>query len=389
MFRVTRYKWLMALMTLCTATSAAWAVKVGDITHLQGSRTNKVMGFGLVVGLQGTGDGGQFAPAMRALAQVYKHYGVAAISLEEMNDVQNVAIVQVEATLPSEGVREGDQVDVQVSSVGSADSLMGGRLFLTPLFGPNPDDTRVMAMAGGSVLIENPEIETSGRIINGATIEQNWIHNYIALGGELSVYRAQTAARPLDWIHPNEPYITFVIDEPWAEWAVAHTIAQIINEENSVYEMAGDDSASQIAVAFDPRTVVVRVPRPEQSNPAPFLARLENLALLMPLTEARVTINHATGTMIITGDAEISPVTVTHKGLTITTMVPKPPRDENNPQVVEQRFVPVDPQKKGGARLTDLVEALNQLHVPAADRIAIIEQLHRTGKLHARLEVER
>ncbi len=383
-FRTIPIAW--ALMLVLPA--RAPAVKIGDITHLQGCRPNRIVGFGLVVGLNGTGDGGKFAPTMRSLAQLYQSFRISAVSLDELKNAKNVAIVEVEALLPADGVREGDQVDVKVSSVGAAKSLAGGRLFLTHLFGPNPDDDRVMALASGPVQIADPLTPTVGRIVRGATIEQDWIHNYIALGSELSLNEALGRARSLDWLRPDEPYVTLVIEEPHAEWAVAHTIAQHINEDNAISEAAGDRRSAEIAMAFDPRTVVVRIPPSERGNPAPFLARIENLQLFMPLTEARVRINHAAQSVVITGDAEISPVVITYKGLTITALVPAPPPDPIAPRVVQQEFIGVDPQRKGGARLTDLLEALNQLRVPAPDKIAIIEQLHRTGKLHAALTVE-
>jgi len=376
------------LLALVMFPANAWAVKIGDITHLQGSRTNKLVGFGLVVGLNGSGDGGKYVPAMRSLAQLYGHFGIAVTVLDELKSAKNVAIVQVEATLPRDGVREGDTVDVQISSVGAAKSLQGGRLFLTPLFGPNPDDTRVMAMASGPIELTQPEVLTVGRILQGATLEQDWIHSYIALGRELSLYQYRRGSRPLDWIRPDEPYVTFVLDELHAEWAVAHTIAQYINEDAAVSEVGSSNVNSHVAVAVDPRTVVVRVPEAERSNPAPFLGRIENLQLFMPATEARVTINHATGAIVMTGDAEISPVVISYKGLTITTIVPEEPPSPDNPRAVQRDFIPLDPQRKGGAKMADLVEALNRLRVPAADRIAIVEQLHKTGKLHATLRVE-
>jgi flagellar P-ring protein precursor FlgI len=124
------------------------------------------------------------------------------------------------------------------------------------------------------------------------------------------------------------------------------------------------------------------------AGPVPFLARLEGLQLFMPFTEARVTIHRKSSSIVITGDAEISPAVITYKGLTITTVVPEAPPTLENPKVIEHDFVPIDPQKKGGAKLADLVDALNQLRVPAPDRITIIEQLHKTGKLHATLMVE-
>ncbi len=374
---------LLPTIVLSIAASAQ-AVKIGDVTHLQGSRTNRLIGMGLVVGLNGTGDGGKFEPAMRPLAQLYARFANPIGNLAELKNAKNVAIVEIEAVLPRDGAREGDRVDVKVSSVGAAKSLAGGRLLLTPLVGPNPDDARgAMATASGPLQIEDPLSPVVARIAEGATLEQDWVHNYIALGRELP-----EPVRSRQWVRPDEPYITFVIDEPHAEWAVSYTIAQSINEEASISEVASGNINAQIAMAFDPRTVLVRMPEVERGNPAQFLARLESLQLFMPFTEARVTIHRKSASIVISGDAEISPAVITYKGLTITTITPEPPATPENPRMVESDFIPVDPQKKGGAKLADLVDALNQLRVPAPDRITIIEQLYKTGKLHATMVVE-
>lgn len=386
---VTLLQPISATLVLFALAGQAGAVKIGDITHLQGSRTNKLTGMGLVMGLKGTGDGGKFSPALRSLARLYKNYGIEAIALDELKSAKNVAIVEVEATLPEAGVREGDRVDVRVVSAGGAKSLAGGHLYMTPLVSGNPADTRLMAIASGLVRIIDPEVPTVGRIIQGATLERDFIHNYVALGRELSIWATRSSSRPLDWLQPDARYVTFVIDKSHAEWSIAHTIAQCINEEALVSDIEASDQHSQIAVAFDPRTVIVRLPETEWGNPAPFLFRVEKMHLIMPLTEARVVIDRATGTIVVKGDVYISPVALTHKGLTVVTTTsggPSEPRDEVRTSTGS--FLAVDPQHRGGARLMDLIEALNQLKVPAEDRIAIIENLHKGGQLHAKLIVE-
>lgn len=387
--RVRRALYALGFTVLVTLpASPVYAVKIGDITHLQGTRTNRLVGMGLVVGLNGTGDGGKHAPSIRALAQLHARFANPIGSPDELKNVRNVAIVTVEATLPQDGAREGERIDVYVSAE-AAKSLAGGRLLLTPLVGPHPDDPRgVIAMASGPLQIEDPERPTVARIAQGATLEQNWVHSYVALGRELAAYNHSSFSQATQWIQPDEPYVTLVIDEPHAEWAVAYTIAQSINEEGAIPDITGAQPRNQIAMAFDPRTVVVQLPEAERANPAPFLARIENLSLFMPYTEARVVVKRSTGGIVISGDAEISPAVITYKGLTITTMIPEPPATVDNPRLIESEFVALDPQRKGGAKLADLVDALNQLRVSAQDKINIIEQLYRTGKLHATLIVE-
>lgn len=385
----TKQSVLVLLAVLLLFSTNAMAVKIGDITHLQGSRTNKLTGMGLVMGLKGTGDGGKFTPALRSLSRLYKNYGIEATTLDELKNAKNVAIVQIEATLPEAGVREGDRIDVRVVSAGAAKSLAGGQLFMTPLVSGNPMDTRLMAIASGAIQLPDPEMPTIGRITQGATLERDFIHNYVALGRELPIYATRGPSRPLEWIRPDDLYVTLVIDSAHAENAISHTIAQCINEEALVSDVDAQDSKGQIAVAFDPRTVIVRLPQTEWDNPSPFLFRIEKMHLIMPLTEARVIIDRATGTVVVKGDVEISPVAVTHKGLTIVTTTsggtePAPDAARTS----SGTFMTIDPQHKGGAKLMDLVEALNQLKVPAEDRIAIIETLKKGGQLHAELIVE-
>ncbi len=119
--RTMRWPIIVAVLAVWLVPRASLAVpKVGDITHLQGSRTNKLMGIGLVVGLPGTGDGGRYASTIQALARLQQTFGNPVVSLEQLKDTKNVAIVQVDATLPKDGVREGERIDVMVSSLGPA-----------------------------------------------------------------------------------------------------------------------------------------------------------------------------------------------------------------------------------------------------------------------------
>lgn len=378
------FRVIAVAVVLAALPPAATAVKIGDVTHLQGSRINRLVGYGLVVGLSGTGDGGNYVPAMQALARAHERFANPVVTLAELKNAKNVAIVLVEAELPRDGAREGERVDVQVSSVGAAKSLQGGRLLVTPLVGPHPQDTRgPMALAAGPLHLEDTAQPTVAKISQGATLEQDWVHNYIALGRELAILKSQSAMRNLDWIRPNEPYVTFVIDEHVAGWGVANTIAQAINADIAVTATAAGDAASQIAMACDPRTVVVRIPEAERVDPASFLARLEILDLFMQFAEARVTINRRTGTIVMTGDVEIAPAVISHKGLTVETFVPERQPTPENPKLVKQEFIGVDPGRKGGSKLADLLEALNRLQVPAPDKIAIIDQLRKTGKLYA------
>lgn len=332
----------------------AHGVKIADITRLNGQRSNTLVGLGLVFGLKGTGDGGDFAPAIRPLREMLARFA-DPVTVRELANAQNVALVGVTARIPPNGVRDGDRLDVHVMSLGAAQSLKGGRLFVTPLQGPVAG-AGIYALAEGPITIEDPSVPTVGIIKGGAVMEADLPAQVIDDGGR----------------------ITLVIEEPAASWTTASNIAKIINDAEGMGET--------LAVAVDSKNVVVVIPRNERERPDSFISRVQLLPVRMLPTEARVVINEKTGTIIMTGDVEISPVVISHKGLTISTTNPPPRPTPRNPVVTEKHAISIDTTNTGGARLQDLVDALDMIKVPAEDRITIVRELYRTGKLHAKLE---
>ncbi len=351
---------LAFLMLITLGVSSARAVKVADITRISGQRSNVLTGFGLVFGLKGTGDGGEFMPAIRPLAAMLGKFGDPT-TVRDLAKVGNVALVTLTATLPRNGVRNGDTLDVYVTSVGSATSLRGGRLFVTPLLGPTgglTPDGYPYAMAQGAVELEDPSTPTVGVVKTGAVMETDLPAKYIDNGR-----------------------FTLVVDDPSASWTTASTIAKIINDAEGI-------DGSTLAIAIDPKNIMVTIPQAELDRPDSFISRVQRLPVPQLPTEARVLVNERTGTMIVTGDVEISPVVISHRGLTISTIVPTPVPSARNPAMVTKDVVSLDPSNQGGAKLQDLVAALDQLKVPAEDRITIVKELYKTGKLHAKLIVE-
>src|SRR5438477_5480209 len=142
---------IISLLALLTSTRV-FAVKVADVTRLGGQRTNVLTGLGLVYGLKGTGDGGDFLPAIKPLASMLGKFSDPT-TVQELSKVQNVALVSITATVPANGVRDGDKIDVYVTSLGASSSLRGGRLFVTPLQGPIPG-SGIFALAQGPVSLE-------------------------------------------------------------------------------------------------------------------------------------------------------------------------------------------------------------------------------------------
>lgn len=352
---------LVAAALVGLAASDARAVKVADITRISGQRTNVLTGLGLVVGLKGTGDGGNFLPAIRPLAAMLGKL-TDPTTVQELATANNVALVTVTATVPSNGVRSGDKVDVYVQSIGSSPSLRGGRLYVCPLLGPTAQlapDGMPFAMADGPVVLEDPTTPTGGVVKGGgAVIEYDLPAKYIDNG-----------------------QFTLVIEDPSASWTNASTIAKVINDAEST-------SGETIAVAADPKNVVVTIPTIERERPDSFISRVQRLPVPLLPTEARVLVNSKTGTMIVTGDVEISPCVISHKGLTISTANPTPVGTPRNPLVTLKDAVALDTTGSGGAKLQELLNALDQLKVPAEDKITIVKELYQTGKLHAKLIVE-
>jgi len=356
----TTMPWWLALILGLLVLGEARGVQLQDVVRIKGSETSKLVGMGLVVGLEGTGDGGKFAPAMRPLAEVTRKLIDPNVVAAELKDSKNVALVALTAEIPDTGVREGDKIDVQVSSIGPAKSLEGGRLFLIPLTGPMPNSP-VYAFAEGALTIEDEDTPTVGVIHDGAQLTRDVMARYLDDSGRIHL----------------------VINQDNASWPVANYIASNINGI-----MAPD--GPNLAKAVDQKNVLVQMPPYARQEPASFISQIMQIYVHpdQVATGAKVVINEQTGTIVVTGDVEISPVIISHQGLTITTITPAPEPTQREPKVEDRQFVPVDPHERGGAKLADLLEAFNQLKVESDDRIEIIKVIAKSGKLHADLIIE-
>lgn len=350
-------RFLILLLVLLVA-QPALGVKVADITRIGGQRTNVLTGYGLVFGLKGTGDGGAYMPAIRPLAAMLTRFANPT-QVADLKDATNVAIVSLIATVPSNGVRSGDHLDVRVLSIGAATSLKGGYLFVSPMQGPMPEPTNKprlpFALSEGSLVLE--DTPTVGVIKGGCVME------------------ADLPAKAID-----DGRFTLVLEDPSASWTVSSMIAKVINDSEG-------ETGEPIATAMDAKNILVTIPAADRQRPDSFIARVLKLPVAQLQSEARVVVNEKTGTIIITGDVEISPIVISHKGLTISTIDPKPVATPRAPVAGQKDVVAIDTTQQGGAKLQDLALAFDQLKVPAEDRIAIVKELYRTGKLHAKLIV--
>ncbi len=354
--------------------STAW---VGDITRVQGQGTNTILGLGLVFGLNKSGDGDKFVQTQRALRQALSGLASPSDSLQDLEEARNVAIVEVQATIPEHGAREGERIDVRVSAL-AAKSLEGGTLMVTPLIYDDPAVQEIFAKAQGPIELTNPDAPNSGVIRGGARMETDVMHNYVASGRDLM---ADGIRNP--WIDPQARYITLVLEDAHAGWATAAAVANAV--DSTMRQVAKVERA---ALAVDSKSIVVLIPPFQYDDPVSYIRDVQRMPIFVESNEARVVINKTTQTIVVTGDVRVSPTVVSQAGLTVTVMNAPPGQPLPTPAFDTQVFVPVDNLAVRDAHMTDLLEALNRLKVPFEDRVAILESLKRSGSLHAKVIYE-
>jgi flagellar P-ring protein precursor FlgI len=235
----------------------------------------------------------------------------------------------------------------------------------------------LFGFASGRIVVD-PLGVTHGVIRDGARLERDVFVNVVATGTELKATGIQTP-----WVQPNETYLTLVIDEAHAGWSMAASIAQAVDKELGV-----SADVERVALAIDSKNVVVLLPAHQRGDPASWIRDVERTPILMESTEARVTINRRAGTIVVTGDTRISPVVISQLGLTVTIVNPEAETKPLPPAMLQQEFVALDSAQNRQPNVRDLLEALNRLKVPFKDRVSILEEVHRAGKLHAKLMYE-
>jgi flagellar P-ring protein precursor FlgI len=348
------------------STSIAGGLKLGDLCRLKGQETNTLQGLGLVVGLQGTGDG-DAAPKGRALARMMQLMGgpmavdaAGRLDIEDVGDAKNVAMVFVSATIPTVGAQQGDVLDVTINAI-SAKSLEGGYLMLTPMLGPRADNPTVYGMAEGRVSVSPDSPPTSATIQGGLKMESTVRASYV-----------------------QNDRITLIIDRDFADFNTAQRIEDEVNSLTSL--TMGDRNVSRLSspnrnASADPREsaharaidqlhVEVTVPPLYRDNPIKFIAFLLDIPIQLANRSKRVVINEADGVVVIGEDVEIAPVLVTHRNLRIEAGG-------------GGQFVEVGPDgTPSAAKLKSLADALGALDVPTEDLIAIIKTLKAKGDLY-------
>ena len=352
--------WLLAI-------SLAAAARVKDVTALYGVRDNPLVGYGLVVGLDRTGDSAQNLAAIRALANRLQGLGMTMSDSEIKS--RNVAMVMVTASLPS-GTRPGSPLDVSVSSAGDARSLEGGVLLLTPLYAANG---MAIAEAQGSLLVGGYSVVSGGT----TTVKNHPTVGIIPRGGyvEVEVPNRLDVAQAIsfDW----------VLDRP--DFTNSTRIAAAVDTS-----LGGD-----YAMAVDGGTVRVQVPDAWLGRQAELIAAVDAVRVEVDQV-AKVVVSERTGTVVMGSDITVSPVAVAHGGLTIevnrqTTVSQPGPLSAGNTAVVANSTIRVD-EAQGriemieGVTVGEVVSALNRMGVTPRDLIVILQAMHTAGGLVAEIE---
>lgn len=343
---------------------AAKAVSLQELVRLKGQGKSELRGLGLVVGLPGTGDSAKDLVVARPLAKLLENEGNPTLRFEELASSRSIALVMVRCEVPESGAQADDQIDVFVSAVNNPKSLAGGQLLLAPLRGPLPGQP-VFAIASGQVVIEGLN-NNSGRVRDGAKFIRDIEMPTIAEDGT----------------------ITLILGHAVANWTTSQLIANTVNQHRLSY----DERATEIARALDHRTVRVVIPAAELPNPAGFIADILSIRFDSSLLDlpARVICNEREGAIVVTGDVEISPTLITHGDLVITLTSPQAQPAAQGPTTDKVKWAAVSTtgRPRERAKLQDLLTAFKQLDVPVADQIAILNMLHKSGKLHADLVVD-
>jgi len=360
---------VLALFCLL-ASQPARPERIKDLASIQGVRENPLIGYGLVVGLDGSGDQVRQSPfTQQSLVNMLSQLGVTLPQGTNMQ-VRNVAAVVVTATLPP-FARPGQSLDVVVSSMGNAKSLRGGTLLMTPLKGANG---RVYAMAQGSLLVGG-----AGAQAGGSSVQINQLNGGVIPGGAI-VEREVPAVFARDGVIRLELGST--------DFSVAQSVAAALNKRFGPH----------VAQALDGRVIQVQAPQ-DASGQAAFLAEVENLQVRLPPARARVVVNARTGSVVVNRTVTIEEAAIAYGNLSVVISreleVSQPSVPLAGGQAVAADTARIEMYRDSGhvhhiktsASLADVVRALNALGATPQDLLSILQNLKSAGALRADLEV--
>jgi flagellar P-ring protein precursor FlgI len=367
---------LVSLATMCIG--PIWAntetgIRVRELARLAGAKENSLVGYGLVTGLARTGDSTRSEATVQSIRNILLRYGVN-VPLEAVRS-RNAAGVMVTTSLPPYA-QPGDRLDVNVTSMGDARSLVGGTLLLTHLIGP---DQKIYALAQGPVSVGGYSYDLNGNLVQ---------KNHPTAG---SIPSGASVERSVPTFMVNEAgAIEYVLHDP--SFSNANRIAMSINA------LPGGAHAR----ALDAARVTVTLPQELRGNPVAFLTRVEDVRVQIDYP-SRVVVNERTGTVVAGGDVQISPVTITHGNLNVDIrtefLVSQPSFNFRSGPGVRSVVVPdttIDVEEEesigvelpNGSTVGELIAALNKVKATSRDVITILQAIKRAGALHAELVIQ-
>jgi flagellar P-ring protein precursor FlgI len=368
---------LVAILLGIILTPVAKADRVKDLASLASMRSNQLLGYGLVVGLEGTGDGADLSVTASSIKAMLTRLGVnVGGSLGDFDtaaggkmDVKNVAAVMVTAELPG-FAKPGQRIDINVSAIGKAKSLRGGNLILTSLRGV---DGQVYALAQGALTATGVREEAAG--------------SRVTIG-------VATAARV-----PNGAIVERSVPTPFetSEYMVLNVHASDFTTTNGIVNAINSNFGQGVATAIDPVSIAIRAP----ANPGQrvsFMSMVENLRVTPGEPPARVVVNSRTGTVVISRNVKVTAAAVSHGTISVmvaaTNEISQPaPLSAGQTAPVENAEVTVEEPRKPmflfqpGVDLRQIVDAVNQVGATPSALIAILEALKSSGSLRAELVV--
>ncbi|MCQ2646341.1 flagellar basal body P-ring protein FlgI [Helicobacter pylori] len=323
------------------------AEKIGDIASVVGVRDNQLIGYGLVIGLNGTGDKSGSKFTMQSISNMLESVNVK-ISADDIKS-KNVAAVMITASLPP-FARQGDKIDIHISSIGDAKSIQGGTLVMTPL---NAVDGNIYALAQGAIVSGNSSNLLSANIINGATIER-----------EVSY----------DLFHKNA--MTLSLKNPNFKNAI-----QVQNTLNKVF-------GNKVAIALDPKTI--QITRPERLSMVEFLALVQEIPINYS-TKNKIIVDEKSGTIVSGVDIIVHPIVVTSQDITLK-ITKEPLNDSKNTQDLDNNMsldTAHNTLSSNGKSITiaGVVKALQKIGVSAKGMVSILQALKKSGAISAEMEI--
>lgn len=366
------FVWIIALQALM---STSYAERIKDITSLAGIRSNQLVGYGIVVGLPGTGDG-KTGVTLQSMQALVSRFGITS-DLKGFNG-DNAAAVVLTAELPPFS-KPGQTIDVTVSTIGGSESLKGGTLLMSPLLGA---DGQTYAVAQGNVVVGGLGVEgadnssltvnipTVGRIPRGATVEK----------------LVDTAFLDTDFV---------ILNLHQGDFSTAFNVANTINE----------NFGEGTAISLDKNSVRVRAPV-EPAQKVGFVSLLENLEVEKAAPPAKIVINSRTGTIVISGNVKVTPAAVAHGSLSVSVkedmnvdqadaLAVGAGANANAGPAVQNPDTEIEVEEDvakafifgAGVSLSDLVDSINAVGATSSDLVAILEALREAGALNAELIV--